>query len=116
MKTIYLDPTTWDLAIDASGNIAAASEPYAQAQDAASAIRMFEGEAYYNTTLGVPYWTRILAQLPPIDLMKTKFAEAALTVPGIVSAKVFITGITDRAVSGQVQVTNDTGITTAAGF
>jgi hypothetical protein len=39
-----LDRSTSDLALDASGNIAVASAPYALAHDAASAIRLFAGE------------------------------------------------------------------------
>lgn len=116
MKTVYLDPLEWDLALDASGNIALAAEPYALAQDAASAIRTFRGEAYYNVDLGVPYWGRILGELPPIDLMKAEFTAAALTVPGVVDAKAFITGITDRQVTGQVQVIDASGLVSAAGF
>jgi len=48
--------------------------------------------------------------------MKAKFSDAAKTVPGVVSAKVFISSIENRAVSGQVQVTDANGNTTAATF
>ena len=52
--TLLLTPQTWDLTVDASNNIAVAAEPYALAQDAASAIRLFQGEDYYDTTRGIP--------------------------------------------------------------
>jgi hypothetical protein len=42
-------------------------------------------------------------------------ASQAQRVPGVDSAKVFITGIVDRRVTGQVQVTTS-GITTTAAF
>ena len=48
--------------------------------------------------------------------MKAKFADAALTVPGVVSAAVFITAIVNRNVQGQVQVTDFDGTTTTAAF
>ena len=40
-STLLLDQTEWDLVLDASGNIALASPPYALAQDVASAVRTF---------------------------------------------------------------------------
>ena len=36
-NTLLLDRTVWDLLLDGSGNIAIATEPYATAQDVASA-------------------------------------------------------------------------------
>lgn len=116
MKTLLLTTDTWDLVVDASGNIAIADEPYALAQDAASAIRLFQGELYYDTTQGIPYFEQILGKAPPISLMKAYFNRAALTVPGVVTAKTFIQSWTDRTITGQVQVTDAAGNITAAGF
>ena len=59
---------------------------------------------------------QILGKAPNIALIKAKFTDAAKTVPGVVSAKVFISSIVNRAVSGQVQVTDANGNTTAATF
>lgn len=115
MDTLLLDQGTWDLLLDISGNIAVASNPYSLAQDAASAIRLFQGELWYDTTQGVQYQF-ILGRVPPITLMKAQFVAAALTVPDVVSAVCFITGITDRGVTGQVQVTDAAGNISAAAF
>lgn len=116
MDTLYLSPD-WDLTLDASGNIAKASNPYALAQDAASEIRTFIGECYYDTARGIPYFTRIFGQFPsPIELMKSQFVAAAMNVPDVVAAKVFISGVSNRQVTGQIQVTDINGIISAAGF
>ncbi len=115
MKTMLLD-ANWDITLDASGNLALASDPYSQAQDAASAIRLFRGELQYDTAQGIPYWQEILGKLPPIALMKTKFEQAALTVPGVVSALCLIDSIADRDVTGQVQITNTVGKSARARF
>lgn len=103
MKTILLDIENWDMVIDASGNIAVASDPYSLAQDAASEIRLFKGEFYYDTIQGIPYWQQILGKFPPVSLMKAKFIAAALKVPQVVRAKCYLRAITKRQVSGQVQ-------------
>ena len=113
MKTLALDPVSWDLTIDASGNIATVSDdppvPLGLAQDAASAIRLFKGELYFDTTQGIPYFSQILGRRPPFSLVKAYFVNAALTVPGVARAVCYISSFTNRGVFGQVQVFNASG-------
>jgi len=117
MKTLYLEPTAWDFVLDSSANIALASEPYALAQDAASAIRTFLGECWYDTTLGVPYWQQILGKFPvPLELIRAECVAAALTVPDVASAVVFFSALTNRQLSGQVQITSTSGSVASASF
>jgi hypothetical protein len=113
---LLLDVDAWDLAADATGNIAVAEEPYSLAQDAASAIRLFLGELYYDTSQGIPFFEQILGRRPPVSLMKAHFNRQAMTVPGVVKSQCFITDWTDRKVSGQVQVWDANGNVSAAGF
>ena len=114
--TLLLDQTLWDLCADASGNIALAAPPYALAQDAASACKLFIAELWYDTTQGVPYIQQILGKYPPLSLVKAQLAAAALTVPGVVTAQVFITSFAGRKLAGQVQVTDTSGSISAASF
>ena len=114
MDTLLLDRTTWDLVLDSAGNIAVASPPYAVAQDVASAIRLFAGELWYDTAKGVPYFADFLGKFPTAELLKSKFVEAALTVPGVVSAVCYLTGLSERSLSGQVQVTYSTSAAATA--
>ena len=116
-STLLLDQLQWDLVLDVAGNIAVASDPYSLAQDAASAIRTFLGECYWDTTIGVPYLTQVFKGVPPsISLLKQTFIDAAMTVPGVASAKVFLIEGGDRSISGQVQVTAVSGQTSVATF
>ena len=103
-STLLLDTVTNDLVLDINGNIAAAGEPYSLAQDAASAIKTFLGECFWDTTLGLPYMQRILGKRPSVALLKAEFESAAETVPGVASAKCFISALSNRSVSGQIQV------------
>lgn len=116
MDTVYLDPTSWDFVLDTSGNIAKAGDVYSLAQDAASAIRCFSGECWYNTAVGVPYWTQTLGLQQPLALLKAQWVAAAKTVPEVTAAQVFVSGFSGRKVTGQVQVTNSTGNIVALGF
>ena len=116
MNTLLLVPDTWDLTVDATGNIAQASDPYSQAQDAASAIRTFRGECYYNTLLGIPYWSNVLGKWPPLSLVKAYIVAAALTVPGTVKAVCYISSFVNRKITGQVQIVNTVNQNAVAGF
>lgn len=113
MNTLLLDVGIWDLVLDASGNIAVATAPYALAQDVASACRTVLAEVYYDTTLGVDYFGQIFGHTPPASVFQEMFVKAALTVPGVVSAACVISSYSadSRAVTGQVQFTDSSGNT-----
>jgi hypothetical protein len=109
VDTLLLDQTLWDLCKDASGNIARATEPYAIAQDVASAVRLFAAELWYDTSKGIPYFESILGKRPPAQFFKSKIVDAALSVPGVVQARCLTLSFTDRALTGQVQIIDTTG-------
>lgn len=115
-NTLLLDLTAWDLVIDASGNIAMASAPYAIAQDVASAVRLFLGELWYDTTQGVPYWAKVLGKLPPASLLIELINQAGLSVQDVVSIQTFVTSFTARGVTGQIQFVDVNNITTVVSF
>lgn len=111
MKTLLLDNTNWDLLLDAAGNIAVADEPYALAQDVASALKLFFGELWYDTSKGIPYFAEILGQTPPVTFFQELMVRAATTVPGVVSAQCTIQAFENRTVTGQVIFTTSNGQT-----
>lgn len=109
MDTLLLDIATWDLTVDASGNIAVARNPYSIAQDVASEVRVFLGEMWYNVDRGVPYFQSILGRLPSPAFMKSKFIEAGMMTPEVASIVCYLSGITDdRQLTGQLQITDST--------
>lgn len=116
MNTLLLDQTTWDLVLDVNGDIAVASNPYSQAQDAASEIRTFLGEVYYDLNRGIPYFQQVLGEFPSLNFMRAQFVAAALTVPGVTAAVCYLAAIEARRLTGQVQITNSEGATQIAGF
>ncbi len=109
MKTLLLNPDTWDLMLDASSNIALAAEPYAIAQDVGSAIRLFLAELWYDTSQGIPYFEQILGKRPPLSLVKAYVEQAALRVPLVVAATCVIASFENREITGQVQITDSNG-------
>lgn len=124
-STLFLNPATWDLTLDVNNNIAVAPEPYALAQDAASGIKTFLGEVYFDKTIGVPWLQQILGpppgapSPPPLALIKQQLVNAAVAAnPDIASAQVFISSLNPatRKCQGQVQIVSVTGQTAAASF
>lgn len=110
MDTLLLDVSRWDLVLDAAGNIARASPPYALAQDVASAIRLFLGELWYDTSKGVPYFESVLGHTPSLTEFQSLMVNAALTVPGVASAQCILSSFESRTVQGQVIFTDDSGV------
>lgn len=102
MHTLYLNPATWDLTLDSGGNIAYAKDPYSKAQDVASAIRLFDGELYYDTGKGIPYFDEILGKPHSFALYRYRMEQAALSVPGVEKAEVTVNIENNRAISGAV--------------
>lgn len=107
MRTLFLRPDTWDLALDTSGNIAIATDVYQQAQDVASAGRTFVGDLYYNKGAGIPYDSEILGKSGyPLSLYKMHLELAALSVEGVESAQALLSSTNNRNVSGAIIFTN----------
>ena len=109
MTTLYLSPDSWDLAVDASRNIALAGYPYSVAQTVANACRLWSGEAPFNTERGIPYATDILGKNPPRQLMASWFEREAKTVPLVQTAQAVLefnaANRQNRTLTGQIQVT-----------
>ncbi|OAM35987.1 hypothetical protein A7P98_05345 [Eikenella sp. NML080894] len=107
MNTLYLDPQSWDLALDVAGNIALAKDPYAKAQDVASAARLFVGELYYDIEKGIPYFEETLGKKQSFALYRYRLVQAALSVPGVVAADVAAELRDGRVLSGSLKFTDD---------
>jgi len=114
--SILLALNSWDATVDTKADIALASEPYSTAQDVATACRTFQGELWYDTTAGVPYFQLILGKLPPLQLVKSILVKTAKSVLGVLTANVFFTSFNKRTLSGQIQITNNDGTTATVAF
>jgi hypothetical protein len=107
--TLLLDLDTWDLLVDSDGNLAKATPPYSTTQDVASACRLFDGELFYNTETGIPYFQDILGHQPPLSLVRAHIENAALTVPGVIKAKCVIRDINARTLTGWILFVDENG-------
>lgn len=117
MDTLLLDRTTWGFLLDASGNIALATGAYAIAQDIASAVRVFQGECWYDTAQGMPYIQNILGLAQSVSVFEEHAAQIALTVPGVASAQCVVKSVgPSRRLTGTILFTTTDGTTGNVGF
>ncbi|NTU49373.1 MAG: hypothetical protein HGA87_00500 [Desulfobulbaceae bacterium] len=96
--------------------MAVADPPYALAQDVASAIKLFDGELWFQTDKGIPYFEEILGQAPPLSLLKRYLEDAAMTVPGVTSARCLISSTENRIIQGSVEFIDEEGIVNGVSF
>lgn len=87
-QSVPLNTVSWDIELDSNGNLSLAAEDYSIAQDVASAIRTFLGECWYDVTLGLPYFGKILGERPPASYITSLVVQAALTIATVTSATV----------------------------
>lgn len=116
MDTLLLAQDTWDLVLDINGNLAVASAPYAIAQDVASAVRANVGDIWYDRNAGVPLTAEILGHQPTLQLVRQHIETAALTVPGVTAARCILASLSGRVLTGQIQVTDNSGTETLVNF
>lgn len=109
MRTLFLLPSTWDLELDSSGNIAVASDIYQLAQDIASACRTFLRDVYYNQAQGISYFESVLGYNGfPLSLYKMYLELEAVSIVGVASANAQLT-MTGRTVTGAILFTTEDG-------
>ena len=114
MDTLLLDDK-WDLPVIDGNLFVVATGSLAIAQDVATAERTFLKECWYNWNLGVD-WLSILGKRPSIQYVKNQLIAVGMTVPGVVGIVCYLTGPgTDRKISGQLQITDNTGAVSVVG-
>ena len=117
MRTLFLLPSTWDLCLDTSGNIAIATDTYQQAQDIATSCRVFLGDDYYNLTDGIPYVEEILGKTDyPIALYQRNLYDRSMLVDGIVTVEVKLNPLNNRILTGDIIFTNEDNIQGTVGL
>ena len=104
MRSLLLDTENWDLTLDGAGQIAVTSGPYAIAQDVANATRLFTDDAWYDPERGIPHFVVDLTLRPALPVVRSRFRQAALTVDGVADADVQVEVMTDRVMTGNIEL------------
>jgi hypothetical protein len=104
--TLALTSDTWDISFTPSGDLPLATSSTACLQDVLSALLVWRGELYYNSTFGVPYRSFLGSPLPPRGLLQHFLTTVASSVPGVTSASVSWT-LTDRSAAVLVSILDE---------
>lgn len=120
MDTCLLNTADWDFTLDAYGNLATCGDAtpdsvntgpaYRMAQDVATQCLSWQGEVYYDDTVGLPYDT-ILGGPANLVLLSSLYQQEALTVYGVqqcVPDLSFEAGAV-RTLTGSLLVANSSG-------
>lgn len=92
--------------LDDTGNLAITDNPHAVAQDVACACSTFLGECWYDSTSGIPYWSRILGHWPGTQLVNATLQQEALKLPTVSAAICQVTVDKARTVTGVLRITD----------
>ncbi|AXE03424.1 hypothetical protein POJ91_001047 [Salmonella enterica] len=105
-RSLLLDIGTWDILLDDTGNLAITDNPHAVAQDVACACSTFLGECWYDSTSGIPYWSRILGHWPGTQLVNATLQQEALKLPTVSAAICQVSVDKARTVTGVLRITD----------
>lgn len=79
-----------DLKLDVNGDLLIDNDDLATvdgldaiAQDLSTRLKFFQGSWHLDTRLGMPYYPRILGEKPRINVVKSIFADAISSTPGV---------------------------------
>lgn len=89
-QSFYLGPDSWDLTLDGSGNLKVVANPYSIAQDVACAVKVVKGECYFDNTLGLRYYDKLLGQPCATGTISAAIRAEAMKLSTVISAQVTI--------------------------
>ncbi|WP_420855270.1 hypothetical protein [Xenorhabdus hominickii] len=72
----------------------------------ARAVILCEGECWYDTTLGIPYYQRIFGHWPGTQLINAKMEQEALKLPYVQSASCTAVSDANRSINGVMVITD----------
>lgn len=121
MDTFALNAASWDLTVDATGNLAtfgdstpgnATGPGMRLAQDVAARCQSWRGEVYYDTTQGIRY-DQILGAAPNLPLLQAAMQREALKVPECATAIANLSIVRGavRGITGTLSVSDASGNT-----
>lgn len=89
-KSFYLDPDSWDITLDGSGQMKISNNPYSIAQDVACAVKVIRGECYFDNTLGLRYYDELMGQPCSTGTVTAAIRAEAMKITTVSNASVTI--------------------------
>ena len=102
----------WDIFVNEAGNIATVTGDYAIAQNVANAERLFQSDAYFEQTKGIPYIASVFGERPDVgqSVLINRWRQAALNVDGISDCEpIPVYDKDDQIIGGRIVATTENG-------
>lgn len=110
-----VDPKTevksWDMKLDINGNIAVCDETYSIAQQAATEIKLFEGEGWYDRSQGTPHFAQILGINSNLGLIRNILLGRVNGVDNVMRSDIDMYVDSSRVLHGNIFITSQSGET-----
>jgi len=118
-RTIELDPATWDITLDAAGQIKAVIGVPATAQNVANEARLFTEDAYFIQDQGIPHFVAELGRkfVSNGSVLRAYLRRAAgkvADVRDILAIEVSRFNPETRELSGAIEFTTEEGTANGA--
>ena len=114
--TFSVDTAPRDFALDATGDLQVLNGDLVMnfgtegiASDLRSRLQTFLGECFLDTSLGVPWFERILGKKTPSGELKAIFREVILGTPGIASVDTLDVKVASRVLTVAFRALASTG-------
>jgi hypothetical protein len=108
--TLPLDPETWDLILDKSGDwTARKDEAFVASQSVANACLLSTDDSYFFPEEGIPYKWDILGERSAQPLLEAYIKREALAVPNVVKCKIVNYQFKERTIHGNVIIWTKNG-------
>lgn len=111
-RTLFLNPDTWDLALDGVGRIALTHEESATAQNVAGEARLFTDDAYFVQDQGIPHYIVELGHRVSRSVLSSHLRRAALRVRDVkevLAVEVTAVNPQTRVLSGAIRFSSVAG-------
>ena len=102
----------WDIFVDNAGNIATVTDDYAIAQNVANAERLFQNDAYFEQSKGIPYMASVFGERPTVSqsVLINRWRQAALNVDGVSDCEpIPVYDQEDQIIGGRIVATTING-------
>ncbi len=98
----------WDITLNDNGSLKTADPNYSTAQTVANAVKLFTGDAYFNTDIGIPHFEITLKRNPALSVIRSHIKKAAMSVSNVKHAEVIINS-DNEMIQGNILITLENG-------
>lgn len=109
MGSLFIDETTWDICADENRNLAIVQGPKALIQRVACELKHFEGEGWYDSRQGLPYFISVLGVETTSPLVVSLIENHVTRINTIGSVIALLQITKDRRLTGDIRVTTQSG-------